>query len=127
MSRDVTIWTKACPRCQAAKITRHNTAPPVMLPPASEKFRDIHVDVVGPLPEVKLMRYLLMAVDRFSRWTMADPIANQLPSTVADTFITGWIEHFGVPHYITTDRALLARLGCCHIQTTHSIRNTMAW
>ena len=49
MHRDVTNWTKACPRCQAAKITRHNTAPPVMLPSASEKFRYIHFDVVGPL------------------------------------------------------------------------------
>ena len=128
MRRDVTNWTKACPRCQKAKITRHNTAPPAMLPPASEKFRDIHLDVVGPLPEVKGMRYLLTAVDRFSRWTMAKPMANQLASTVADTFIRGWIQHHGVPHSITTDRgsdfqsalfqALLARLGCHHIHTT---------
>ena len=89
MRRDVTNWTKACP-CQAAKITRHNTALAVMmLPPASEKFGDIQLDVVGPLPEVKRMRYLLTAVDRFSRWTMAEPMANQLASTVVDTFIRG--------------------------------------
>ena len=98
-----------------------------MLPPAFEKFRGIHLDVVGPLPEVKGMRYLLTAVDRFSRWTMAEPMANQLASTIADTFIIGWIQHHGVPHSITTDRgtnfqsslfqALLARLGCHHIHT----------
>ena len=104
MRRDLTNWTKACPCCQAAKITRHNTAPPVMLPPASEKFRDIHLDVVGPLPEVKGMRYLLTAVECFSCWTMAEPMANQLASTVTDTFIRGWIQHHRVPHSIKTDR-----------------------
>ena len=99
-----------------------------MLPPASEKFLDIHLDVVGPLAEVKGMRYLLTSVDRFNRWTMAKPMANQLASTVADTFMRGWIQHYSVPHSITTDRgsnfrsslfkALLARLGCRSIHTT---------
>ena len=104
MHREVTIWAKACPRCHAAKITRHNTAPPIMLPPASEKFGDNHHDVVGPLPEVKWMQYFLTVVDRFSRWTMAEPMANDLVSTTAYTFIRGWIQHHGVPHSTTTDR-----------------------
>ena len=100
----------------------------VMLPPASEKFPDIHFEVVGPLPEVKGMLYLLTAVVRFIHWTMAEPMANQLGSAIADTFIRGLIQHHGVSHSITTDggtnfqsslfQALLARLGCCHIHTS---------
>ena len=50
------------------------------------------------------MRYIQTAVDRCSRWTMAEPMPDQLESTVADTFITGCIQHHGVPHTITTDR-----------------------
>ena len=82
MRRDVPNWTKACPHCQAAKITRHNTAPPVMLPPASEKLRDIHLDVVGPLPEVKGMRYLLtaLAVGQWpSQWQISLPAPSLIP------------------------------------------------
>ena len=108
-----------------------------MLPSASEKFRDIHLDVVGPLPEVKGVRYLLTAVDRFSLWTMAESMANQLTSTVAGTFIRGWIQHSGVSHSIITDRgtnfqsslfqSILARLGCRLIHTTsfHPEQNGM--
>ena len=53
---------------------------------------------------------------------------DQLASTVADTFIRGWVQHHGVPHTITTDRgtnfesslfnSLLKRLGSQHIHTT---------
>ena len=108
-----------------------------MLPPASEKFCDIDLDVVGPLQKVKGMRYLLTVVDRFSRWTMAELMANQLASTLADTFIRGWIQHHGVPHSITTYRGtnfqsslfqtLLAPTDAATFTQPHSIRSTMAW
>ena len=89
--------------------------------PSSDKFHNIHLDIVGPLNELKGMRYILTAVDCFSRWTMAEPMPDQLASTVADTFIRGWVQHHGIPHTITTDRGanfesslfnnLLKRLG----------------
>ena len=137
MNKDVASWARACTRCQSAKIIKHNIAPPVLLPPSSGKFHDIHLDIVGPLTELKGMRYILTAVDRFSRWTMAEAMPDQLASTVADTFLRGWVQHHGVPHTITTDRganfqsslfsALLARLGSKHIKTTsyHPAHNGM--
>ena len=67
-------------------------------------------------------------MDCFSRWTMAEPMPNQLASTVADTFIRGWVQHHGIPHTITTDRGanfesslfndLLKRLCSNHIHST---------
>ena len=72
--------------------------------PTCGKFHDTHLDIVGPLNEVKGMRYILTAVHRISRWTVAEPTPNQLASTVADTFIKGWVQHHGMPHTITTDR-----------------------
>ena len=89
MRRDIKNWMQACHRCQAAKITKHNTTAPIVMPPSYEKFHDIHLDVVGPLQELKGMRYILTAVDHFSRWTMAELIPDRLASTVADTFIRG--------------------------------------
>ena len=104
MKRDVLNWTKACLRCQAVKVTKHNTTSPTIMAPSSNKFHAIHLDIVGPLNELKGMRYILNAVDRFSRLTMAEPMPNQLASTVTDTFIRGWVQHHGIPHTIATDR-----------------------
>ena len=49
---------------------------------------------------------------------------DQLASTVADTFIRGWVQYHGIPHRVTTDRgvnfesslfnSLLKRLGSQH-------------
>ena len=128
MGRDIKQWTRACLPCQRAKGTRHNKAPVMMLPPGTEKFKDIHLDIVGPLTECQGYSYILTAVDRFSRWSMAEPMRNQIAWTVADTFIRGWVQNYGIPSTITTDRGanfksslfnnLLARLGCHHIRTT---------
>ena len=87
MIRDIKTWTQACQHCQAAKITKHNSTAPIIMAPSSGKFHNIHLDVVGPLNELKGMRYILTAVNRFSCWTMAEPMPDQLASTVADTFI----------------------------------------
>ena len=53
---------------------------------------------------------------------------DQLASTVADTFIRGWVQHHGITHTITTDRGanfesslfnnLLKRLGSQRIHST---------
>ena len=102
MNRDIQNWTRACLRCQAAKVTKHNTTTPTIMAPSSSKFHDIRLDVVGPLNELKGLRYILTAVDRFSRWTMAEPMPNQLASMVADTFIRGWVQHHSIPHTITS-------------------------
>ena len=134
MNRDIQNWTRACLHCQAAKVTKHNTTAPTVMAPSSDKFHDIPLDImgpldiVGPLNELKGMRYILTAVDCFSRWMKAEQMPDQLASTVADTFIRAWVQHHGIPHTITTDRGanfesslfnnLLKRLGSQHIHST---------
>ena len=103
MGRDIKQWTRTCLPCQRAKVTRHNKAPGMMLPPGTEKFKDIHLDIVGQLTECQGYSYILTAVDHFSRWSMAEPMQNQTAWTVADTFIRGWVQNYGIPSTITTD------------------------
>ena len=50
MRRDIDRWVKSCILCQKAKVTRHNKPAIIKIPPASDKFRDINLDVVGLLP-----------------------------------------------------------------------------
>ena len=49
-------------------------------------------------------KYLLTCVDRFMRWPEAIPLVDIKTEAVADAFFSRWIDRFGTPTTITTDR-----------------------
>ena len=128
MRQEVIDWTRKCIHCQTAKISRHNKAPVILLPPSTVKFHDIHVDMVDPLPDVEGYKYILTCIDRFSRWAVAEPLKDARAITVADAFIKCWVQNYGIPQTITTDRGsnfesslfndMLKRFDIEHIRTT---------
>lgn len=90
--------------CQKAKITKHNRPPIASFPVPTARFEHVHIDIVGPLPEIKGMRYILTCIDRFSRWPEAVPLDNIEADTIARSFIHLWVARFGVPTKVTTDQ-----------------------
>ena len=104
MKKDIRRWCKECPDCQASNIHRHTRAPLTERPLPTDRFSNLHVDLVRPLLESHGMSYLFTIIDRFTRWPEAIPLPNAQTSTCATALLHHWIARFGVPLDITSDR-----------------------
>ena len=59
--------------------------------------------MVGPLKGgTHKKKYLLVMVDKFTKWIEAKPVKTAKSGPVID-FISGVVHHYGVPHNIITD------------------------
>lgn len=104
IQRDCRIWARAWPNCQRSKISRHVSTPLGHFGPSSNRFRNIHVDIVGPLPPAHSFRYCLTVIYRFSRRPEVWPLEYITAESVAKGLIACWISRFGIPERITTDQ-----------------------
>ena len=67
MHKDIKAWCRACLDCQQSKVTRHIHLAPADFVAPEERFRHVHMDLVGPLPVSEGYQYCLTLIDRFSR------------------------------------------------------------
>jgi len=95
---------KNCVFCQKAKVHRHVALEAVHIPVPHRRFEHIHVDLVGPLPVSSGYNYLFTVLDRTSRWPEAIPLSGITAGDCADALFRGWIQRFGLPNTITSDR-----------------------
>lgn len=128
MNKDINQFVRTCQQCQRSKVTRHTVAPFSTFEVPKARFRNIHIDLVGPLAPSCGNRYLLTIIDRFSRWAEAIPLSEMTAPTVAKALYAGWIARFGTPETITSDQGrqfesevfkeLTRLLGVHHIHAT---------
>lgn len=65
----------------------------------------VAVDIMGPFPHTdKGNRYVLVAMDYFTKWPEASAIPAQEAETVADMLVQGMFARFGAAETIHSDQ-----------------------
>jgi ribonuclease HI len=93
-----------CDTCQRFTTKPHAPASELQTIPLAWLFAKWGLDQVGSLPESSHggHTYLLVAVDKFSKWIEAEPVTNQEATTVVK-FFESITSRYNVPNSIITD------------------------
>ena len=68
-------------------------------------MKRVAIDVLGPLPETESgNKYILIAMDYFSKWPEAYALPNQEAVTVANVLVSQFFSRFGVPAELHSDQ-----------------------
>jgi hypothetical protein len=126
---DVERWCRQCDACAASRGPRTRSRGLMHQYNVGAPFERIAIDIAGPFPESdRGNRYLLVAMDYFTKWPEVYAIPNQEASTVADALVSNFFCRFGVPMELHSDqgrnfesrllREVLERLGVRKTRTT---------
>ena len=103
MSKQLTRWAQECHECQQSR-TQRPIEPGVQDFEVPKKhFTVVHTDVVGPLPMSNGFKYVLTAINRTTRYLVAQSMEDPSAKSCAKAFIHGWQQHFGLPAEIVSN------------------------
>jgi hypothetical protein len=105
-SRDnVERWCPQCDNCAANRGHRTRARGQMHQYNVGAPFERVAIDIAGPFPwSDRRNRYLLIAMDYFTKWPEVYPIPDQEASTVADALMTDFFCRFGVPRELNSDQ-----------------------
>jgi transposase InsO family protein len=105
LSTFVSQLIQHCPTCQLHQRGRQRTEPLHPLPTAPP-FHRWHIDFVGQLPTTRRgNKFLLIAVDHATKWTVMKAVPDRSERTVARFLYEDIFLHYGAPTEIVSDRA----------------------
>ncbi|MEO1300843.1 MAG: reverse transcriptase domain-containing protein [Bacteroidota bacterium] len=82
----VSSVTRTCEHCLRTKPYSSPNTPPVLRIQSQKPFEKVHVDVLQ-LPQSKFgFKYVLNAVDQYSKWLASQPMKDKTSQTVANAF-----------------------------------------
>jgi transposase InsO family protein len=101
--QDAAELVRRCKACQYHAKQIHAPAQALQLIPLSWPFAVWGLDILGPFPTaVGGYKYLYVAIDKFTKWTEAMPVA-KIDKHSAVRFLRDITSRFGVPNRIITD------------------------
>ncbi|KAJ4456413.1 putative pol polyprotein [Paratrimastix pyriformis] len=100
---DVSRFVAHCPACQLSK-GQPAPAPDLLTVPPALPLATVVLDFIGPLTESQGgNKYLLVMVDRCTRYTVLAPIPTLDALTVCTAVVDRWIAFHGVPSLFLSD------------------------
>lgn len=101
--KDAEALVQRCESCQFHAKKIHQPAQALQNIPLSWPFAVWGLDILGPFPRaVGGYELLYVAIDKFTKWTEATPMA-KVTTLTAIQFIRSILSRFGVPNHIITD------------------------
>ncbi|XP_030595635.1 uncharacterized protein K02A2.6-like, partial [Archocentrus centrarchus] len=127
--RDVEGFCRSCDSCAAHKGPLDQSRAQLQQQPAGAPMERVAVDIMGPFPRTdRGNRYVVAAMDYFTKWPEAYAIPDQEAETVADTLVEGMLSRFGTAGVLHSDQgrnfesrvfaAMCERLGIQKTRTT---------
>ena len=107
LKADVKAYVASCQRCQRVKPTNQVPAGPLQpLPIPTEKWQELSMDLIGPLPTTAQgFTAICVVVDRLTKMTRIFPTFQTVTAPqLARQFIDNVVRHHGIPSTIVTDR-----------------------
>src|SRR5688572_16862818 len=103
MKKDIEEYTKTCWECQQRGTARQNNPKQTIQP--SDCFERWGIDIVGPLLATETgNRYIIVAMDYFTRWPEAKVVRSANSEEVANFIYENIICRFGAPRVIQSDQ-----------------------
>ena len=92
-----------CEVCAKNNVRKTITTPLGHIPTPEGPFRHLVLDYVDMIKKVNGKRYMLVVIDRFSRWVEAVPSKDQSAATVIKFLTREVMPRFGIPTEISSD------------------------
>uniref|UniRef100_A0A3P9J3I3 Gypsy retrotransposon integrase-like protein 1 n=1 Tax=Oryzias latipes TaxID=8090 RepID=A0A3P9J3I3_ORYLA len=129
LRRDVEDFCRRCDICTAHKGPPDRSRAELQQLAAGAPMERVAVDIMGPFPRTNRgNRFVLVAMDYFTKWPEAYAIPDQEAVTVADALVEGMFSRFGAAEVIHSDQgrnfesavfsAMCERLGMRKTRTT---------
>jgi len=94
-----------CDECTARKGPQGRSHTPLQQHLVGSPMDMVALDVLGPLPRTERgNRFVLVAIDYFTKWPEAYALTDQEAWTVANALVDGLVSRFGVPSTLHSDQ-----------------------
>ena len=104
MEEDAKDLVRKCDKCQKHADKIHTPAAERKSINSPWPFSTWGMDILGPFPTATgQRRFLLVAVDHFTKWIEAEAVATITAARAEDFFFKEVITRFGLPHTLITD------------------------
>ena len=104
MQKDAVKLVKKCDNCQWLKNVQHILGELMMSVSLPWPFSTWGIDIVGPLPQgKKQVKFLPVAIDYFTKWIEAEPLAIITESKIQNFIWKNIVCRFGIPRTIISN------------------------